>query len=166
VVRNKPLVVQASAPKEVAGALKLRANVSGGHTRKLLLYVDGKRVDHDTSAPFVFTWNSARVPNGRHALELRVTSRDGRVASTRLTVSVVNPAIASQAVTDGVWGVVTKGRVTRVDFAIDGQPAGSAAAAPFQLQLPALAPGDHSLTARATGPNGTVVEATIPFTAP
>jgi len=138
--------------------------VAGGKPRLVLLYVDGKRVDHDTRAPFVFTWNSARVPNGRHILELRVTASHGRTASTKLTVTVANPAIASQAVTDGIWGVVTKGHVDRVEFAIDGQPAGSVAAAPFQLQLPQLAPGEHSLTARAIGPNGTVAEATIHFT--
>ena len=165
VVRNARLVVRASAPKEVVGPLKLKAGVTGGKPRLVLLFVDGKRVDHDTSTPFVFTWNSARVPNGSHALELRVTAHDGRTASTKLTVNVANPAIASQAVTNGVWGVVTKGHVDRVDFLIDGQPAGSATAAPFQLQLPQLAPGEHSLTARAIGPNGVVVEATIPFTA-
>ena len=165
VVRNAPLVVRASAPKEIVGALKLRASVSGGKTRQARLYVDGKEVDHDTSYPFVFTWNSARVPNGRHTLELRVAAKHGRAASTKLTVTVANPAIASQAVTDGIWGVVTRGHVDRVEFAIDGQPAGSVAAAPFQLQLPQLSPGEHSLTARAVGPNGTVAGATIPFTA-
>jgi N-acetyl-anhydromuramyl-L-alanine amidase AmpD len=164
-VRNAPLVVRASAPKEVVGPVRLRAGVTGGKPRMVLLYVDGKRVDHDTSAPFVFTWNSARVPNGRHTLELRVAASHGRAASTELTVTVANPAIASQAVTDGIWSVVRRGRVDRVEFAIDGQPAGTAAAAPFQLQLPQLAPGEHSLTARAIGPNGTVAEATIPFTA-
>jgi N-acetyl-anhydromuramyl-L-alanine amidase AmpD len=164
VVRNAPLVVRASAPKEVVGTIKLRAGITGGSPRQVLLYVDGKEVDHDTSAPYVFTWNSARVPNGQHTLELRVTASHGRTASTKLTVNVVNPAIASQAVTNGVWGVVTKGRVDRVEFAIDGQPVGSAPAAPFQLQLPVLTPGEHSLTARAIGPNGVTVEATIPFT--
>jgi N-acetyl-anhydromuramyl-L-alanine amidase AmpD len=164
VVRNAPLVVRASAPDEVVGALKLRASVTGGSTRRVLLYVDGKRVDHDTSAPFVFAWNSGRVQNGRHVLELRVSSRDGRTATKKLTVTTANPAIASQAVTDGVWSVVTKGHVDRVEFVIDGQPAGRSDAAPFSLQLPELTPGDHSLTARAVGPNGTIVEATIPFT--
>ncbi|HEV8249631.1 MAG TPA: N-acetylmuramoyl-L-alanine amidase [Gaiellaceae bacterium] len=164
VVRNAPLVVRASAPKEVAGLLRLRARISGGKPRRILLYVDGKRVDHDTSQPFVFSWNSARVPNGRHVLELRATSRDGRIATTRLTVTVVNPAIASQAVTNGVWNVQTRGRVERVEFVVDGQLVGSAAAAPFAWQLGELPPGEHALTARVFGPNGSVVEATIPLT--
>jgi N-acetyl-anhydromuramyl-L-alanine amidase AmpD len=164
VVRNVPLVVRASAPSEVAGSLSLRARVSGGKPRQVLLYVDGKRVDHDTSGPFVFTWNSARVPNGRHVLELRVTSRDGRTATKRLTVTVANPVIAAQAVTAGVWSVQTRGRVERVEFIVDGQLVGAAAAAPFAWQLGELPPGDHALTARAIGPNGAIVEATIPFT--
>ena len=70
-------------PQEVVGPLKLRAGVTGGRPRLVLLYVDGKRVDHDTSSPFVFTWSSARVPNGRHTLELRVTARDGTMGAVR-----------------------------------------------------------------------------------
>jgi len=164
VVRNAPLVVRASAPSEVAGSLSLRARVSGGKPRQVLLYVDGKRVDHDTSGPFVFSWNSARVPNGRHVLDLRVTSRDGRTATKRLTVRVANPVIAAQAVTDGVWSVQTRGRVERVEFNVDGQLVGTAAAAPFAWQLGELPAGEHTLTARAIGPNGAIAEATIPFT--
>jgi N-acetyl-anhydromuramyl-L-alanine amidase AmpD len=164
VVRNVPLVVRASAPREVAGALSLRARVSGGQPRQVLLYVDGTRVDHDTSGPFVFTWNSTRVPNGTHALELRVTSRDGRTATKRLTVAVANPVILAQAVTDGVWNVQTRGRVERVEFFVDGQLRASAAAAPFSWPLEVLPPGEHALTARVYGPNGAVIEATIAFT--
>ena len=164
VVRNAPLVVQATAPKEIAGSLRLRARITGGKTRRVLLYVDGKRVDHDTSAPFVFFWNSVRVPNGRHVLELRVTSRDGRVATKRLTVAVANPVIEAQAVTAGVWNVQTRGRVERVEFLVDGQLVGSSAAAPFAWQLDGLPAGEHALTARAIGPRGAVVEATIPLT--
>jgi hypothetical protein len=164
VVRNVPLVVRASAPSEVAGSLSLLARVSGGKPRQVLLYVDGKRVDHDTSGPFVFSWNSARVSNGRHVLELRVTSRDGRTATKRLTVTVSNPVIAAQAVTDGVWSVQTRGRVERVEFIVDGQLVGSAAAAPFTWELGELPPGEHALTAGAIGLNGAIAEATISFT--
>jgi hypothetical protein len=164
VVRNAPLVVRASAPREVAGALALRARVSGGKPRQVLLYVDGKRVDHDRSSPFVFSWNSTRVPDGTHALELRVTSRDGRTATKRLTVTVVNPAIVTQSVTDGVWNVKTRGRVERVEFLVDGQAVGTAATAPYAWTLAELPPGEHMLTAQVHGPNGVVVEATIPLT--
>ena len=164
IVRNAPLVVRASAPSEVAGTLKLRARISGGKVRQVRLYVDGKRVDHDTSRPYVFAWNSARVPNGRHALELRVTSRDGRTATKRLTVDVANPQIASQAVVDGVWTVQTRGRVEKVELLVDGEQRTTLAAAPFSWPLEALPPGDHSLTARAIGPNGAVAEATIAIT--
>src|SRR5215211_4161452 len=131
IVRNVPLVVRATAPREVAGMLRLRARIDGGKPRQVLLYLDGARVDHDTSGPFVFSWNSLRVPNGKHVLELRVTSRDGRTARKRLTVTVVNPAIVSQAVTDGVWSVVTRGRVDHVEFFVDGVAVAKAANAPF-----------------------------------
>jgi hypothetical protein len=72
--------------------------------------------------------------------------------------------IAAQAVTAGIWNVQTRGRVQRVEFVVDGQLAGSSAAAPFAWQLGELPPGEHALTARVIGPNGTVVEATIAFT--
>jgi hypothetical protein len=164
VVRNRPLVVRASAPREVVGAVTLRTRVSGGLARTVLLYVDGKQVDHDTRAPFAFTWNSARVANGRHVLELRVTAGHGRTASKRLTVLVANPAIASQAVVDGLWTVETKGRVTKVELLVDGQPVTALTAAPFAWRLEGLAPGEHALTARAIGPNGYVAEATLAVT--
>ena len=161
VVRNRPLVVRASAPREVAGVLRLPAGVAGGKARKVLLLLDGKRIDHDTSRPFAFTWNSARVENGRHVLELRATDRFGRTASKQLAFSVVNPAIASQAVTDGVWSVQTTGRVERVELLVDGQPLTTLTAAPFSWRLEGLAPGEHTLTARAHGPNGSVAEGTF-----
>jgi len=164
VVRNVPLVVRASAPREVAGALQLRARVSGGKLRRALLYVDGKLVDHDTSGPFVFSWNSTKVPNGQHVIELRVTSRDSRTATKRLTVTVANPVIVTQAVTNGVWTVQTRGRAERIEFVVDGVVRAGSATAPFSWQLEPLPPGEHALTARVYGPNGAVVEATIPFT--
>ncbi len=164
VVRNVPLVVRASAPREVAGLLSLRTGVSGGKARKVLLFLDGKRIDHDTSRPFVFSWNSMRVPNGQHALELRVTARDGRTASKRLVVTVANPVVASQAVTEGIWTVQTRGRVERVDFLVDGVLRATVPAAPFAWRLEPLAPGEHTLTARASGPNGSVAEAAIKVT--
>jgi hypothetical protein len=161
VVRNRPLVVRASAPAEVAGLLRLQARVAGGKARKVLLFLDGKRIDHDTSRPFVFSWNSQRAANGRHVLELRATDRFGRAASKRLTVTVANPGIVSQAVTDGVWTVETKGRVEGVELLVDGQLATTLTQAPFAWRLEGLAPGEHTLTARAYGPSGSVAESSF-----
>lgn len=161
VVRNRPLVVRAVAPAEVAGLLRLPARVTGGKARKVLLLLDGRQIDHDTSRPFVFSWNSARAVNGRHVLELRASDRYGRIASKRLAVTVVNPAIASSAVTDGVWTVQTKGRVDRVELLVDGQLLTTLTVAPYSWRLEGLAPGEHTLTARAFGPNGTVAESSL-----
>jgi len=164
VVKNRPLVLRAAAPQEIAGLLSLPARVAGGKARKVLLFLDGKRIDHDTSRPFVFSWNSARAANGRHVLELRASDRYGRTASKRLAVTVVNPAIASQAVTDGVWSVQTKGRVERVELLVDGQLLTTLTAAPYAWPLEGLAPGEHALTARAFGPNGSLAESTFALT--
>ena len=161
VVRNRPYVLRASAPREAAGLVKLQASLTGGKTTQVLLFLDGKRIDHDRSRPYVFPWNSARVANGRHVLELRAIDRFGRTASKRLTVTVVNPAIASQSVVDGVWTLQTKGRVERVELLVDGQPVGTLTQAPYSWPVEGIAPGEHTLTARAYGPNGSVVEATF-----
>jgi N-acetyl-anhydromuramyl-L-alanine amidase AmpD len=163
-VKNRPLVLRASAPREVAGVLNLRATLTDGRARKVLLFLDGKRIDHDTSRPFAFSWNSLRAANGRHVLEVRATDRFGRTASKRLAFTVVNPAIVSQAVADGVWTVETGGRVERLELLVDGQPLTTLTAAPFAVPLEGLAPGEHTLTARAFGPNGSVAEASLALT--
>jgi hypothetical protein len=163
-VRNVPLVVRSSAPAEVTGVLGLPARVTGGKLRKALLFLDGKQIDHDTSRPFAFAWNSQRVPNGRHVLELRVTSRDGRTAVKQLVVAVANPVISSQAFVDGLWNVETKGRIQRVELLVDGELRATLTAKPFAWQPGELPAGEHTLTARAFGPNRTVVEATIAVT--
>jgi N-acetyl-anhydromuramyl-L-alanine amidase AmpD len=159
-VKNVPLVVRAVAPAEVVGPLPLTVRVTGGKARRVLLFVDGARVDHDTSRPFGFRWNSARTANGPHVLELRVTARDGRTASRRLRVLVANPGIDSQALVDGVWTVVTRGRVERVELLVDGELRTTLTAPPYAWR-PELPPGAHTLTARAIGPNGTLAEATF-----
>jgi N-acetyl-anhydromuramyl-L-alanine amidase AmpD len=163
-VKNRPLVVRASAPKEIAGLLRVQARIVGGKARKVLLFLDGKQIDHDTSRPYVFSWNSARAANGRHVLELRASDRWGRTASKRLAVTVVNPVIASQAVTEGVWTVQTKGRVERLELLVDGQLVTTLTGVPYAWPLEALTPGEHALTARAFGPNGAVAESTVALT--
>ncbi|MEX0673795.1 MAG: N-acetylmuramoyl-L-alanine amidase [Gaiellaceae bacterium] len=164
VVKNRPLVVRAVAPAEIAGLLRLQAGVTGGRARRVLLFLDGKRIDHDTTRPFVFSWNSARAANGRHVLELRASDRYGRTASKRLAVTVVNPGIALSAVTDGVWTVQTKGRVERVELLVDGQLRATLTAAPYAWWLEDLAPGEQTLTARVIGPNATIAESSFALT--
>jgi N-acetyl-anhydromuramyl-L-alanine amidase AmpD len=157
-VKNKPLVLRASVPREVAGVLELRAAVTDGRARRVLLFLDGKRIDHDTSRPFAFSWNSARAANGGHVLEVRATDRFGRTASKRLAFTVVNPVIVSQALTDGVWTVQTDGRVERLELLVDGEVRATLTEAPYSWLLD-LDPAGHALLTRAVGPNGAVAEA-------
>jgi N-acetyl-anhydromuramyl-L-alanine amidase AmpD len=159
-VRNVPLVVSAGVAREVTGVVRLRARVAGGRPRIVLLFVDGRRVDHDTSVPFAFGWDSRRFANGSHALELRVRSRDGRTASRKFQVLVANPVIVSQSIVDGQWRVETTGRVERVEFLVDGVVRATVTAAPFVWTWDAAAePGPHTLAARAIAPDGTFAEA-------
>jgi hypothetical protein len=84
-------------------------------------------------------------------------------------------AILGQSVTDGqeltglvVWRVDVRGKAERVEFLVDGVSRGSDVAAPFTLGLNADAeqPGAHRLTARAVGPSGKAVEATVSVSVP
>ena len=161
-VKNVPFAVTASVPGEVTGVVPVEAGVKGGRAKIVLLFLDGKRIDHDTSLPYAFAWDSQRAANGRHVLELRVTSRDGRTASRRLPVLVVNPRIAGQTVAGGVWSVVTKGRVAHVELLVDGVLHATVTSAPFAWPLD-LPPGDHTLTARAVAPDGTTAEDSLTF---
>lgn len=161
-VRNAPLAVAARAPREVTGVLPLRPRVTGGSPKVVRLLLDGRPVARAAQAPYAFAWDSTRTPNGRHVLELRVTSRDGRTASRRLPVRVVNPVVAEQAVVDGVWTVVTRGRVERVELLVGGELRATLTSAPYAwpLDLPA---GEHALTARAVAPDGTAAEDSLLF---
>lgn len=114
------------------------------------------------SLPFAFAWLSTRLPNGSHALEVRVRTRDGRTAAKKLSVIVANPVILTQAIADGQWRVETAGRVHRVEFLVAGVVRATVTSAPFVWAWdPAAEPGPHTLTARAIAPDGTSVEASI-----
>ena len=135
--------------EKVKGALHVRANVRGAHTRGIGLYVDGKIVSRDKRAPYGLWWNSKKVRDGKHVVTVAATATDGRVALRRVTIVVhnklvpkKNPApnpkpkpaplppapqitaqnLADAQTVDGVvdWRVHTIGAVARVQFAVDG----------------------------------------------
>ena len=136
--------------QKVSGTLRIRANVRGARTRGIGLYVDGKVISRDRTAPFTLRWNSRRVPDGRHRVTLAAVSLDGRVAKRRLPLVVSNrvrqrpkpkakppakpkprplPAarVVSQTVVDGStigglveWRAHTTGPIARLQFVVDG----------------------------------------------
>lgn len=167
-VRNAPFVLRiGKLPATVAGVVPVGATVTG-QTRRVLLYLDGKRIDHDRSRPYRFAWDSRRAADGAHVLTVVAEARDGRVERRSLRVSVANaPAIASSTLVDGAvvgglvdWRVETRGSVARVEFVVDGAVRATVAAAPyaFAWDTAAETPGPHTVVARAIAADGSAVE--------
>jgi N-acetyl-anhydromuramyl-L-alanine amidase AmpD len=163
-VRNHVFAVTTSRLEpwqKVHGALTVRANVFGAQTDGIGLYVDGKVVSRDRTAPYRLTWNTHKVGDGKHTLTVAAEAADGRVAKRKLVVLVTNrrpvvkpkpkpkpkplPApkpvpitVASQSLADGqtvqgtvAWQAQTTGPVARVEFLVDDGVRGSSTAAPW-----------------------------------
>ena len=79
--------------QKVSGLLRIRANVRGAKTTGIGLYVDGKVISRDRTAPFTLRWNSHRVADGRHRITLAAIALDGRVARRTLPLVVSNRAV-------------------------------------------------------------------------
>jgi hypothetical protein len=178
----------------VRGTVRLRARAWGAKARSVVLKVNGRVVARDARTPYAFRWNTRRVKDRKHVLELEARSVDGRVATRRLALVVRNRpvrpprpkpkpvppkapplAIVDQSVADGqevdglvVWRVFVQGRVERVEFSIDGTVRGTDVAAPYTLGWDTAleTPGPHVLAARAVGPNGKAVTARVTVTVP
>src|SRR5581483_3150294 len=132
----------------------------------------------DTSAPYLFKWDTRRTKDGLHTLALAGRARDGRIVRSRVLVDVVNktvqPAkIVSSSLVDGQtvsgtqhWLVATSGSVARVEFDVDGLPQVTQAKAPYAYDWNTTdeAAGTHQLTVRAYGIEGDVASQTITVT--
>ncbi len=168
------LAVSGVAPSQpVTGVVPVQALAEGAQTTRVALLLDGREIDHDTSRPFVFHWDTTRAKDGKHVLALRARARGGYVATASVRVVVANnaPAVSfvapveEQGVSGAVTvGVQTSGQVVRVDFLVDLQPVASVAGAPwsFTWDTSALSPGDHLLTARAVARDGSTASSSIP----
>ena len=149
--------------QRVHGWLRVAANVHGARTTGIGLYVDGRVVSRDRSAPFRLRWNSWHVHDGKHQVVLAARAVDGRVVRRHVAVVVQNhpkpkhrpkpkpapkpkptplppPQVTAQNVGDGstltgafVWRVHTTGPVLRVDLLVDGAVVGSATSEPWSF---------------------------------
>jgi N-acetyl-anhydromuramyl-L-alanine amidase AmpD len=178
-VKNEPFTLAQVAfkPKQVvSGVLPVRAIFTGTPVRVQLL-LDGKEIDHDTSAPYLFKWDTRRTKDGPHTIVLTGRAPDGRRVRSSVTVAVNNaavaPAIVASSIVDGQtvsdvqhWLVTVGGKVDRVEFSVDGVVRGTATAAPYAWDWDAAAetPGQHQLQLRAVGANGAVVQRTLTVT--
>jgi hypothetical protein len=180
-VRNEPFTLAPVGIKprqQVSGVLPVQAVFTGVPPSRVLLYLDGRLIDHDTSPPYVFRWDTRRTKDGPHTLTLAGRARDGRVVRSRVQVVVANgvvePAtIVASSLADGQtvsgsqhWLVETSGTVARVEFVVDAKLVHTATEAPYfyDWDTSLEAPGSHALTVRAVGADGAVVEQTLTVT--
>jgi N-acetyl-anhydromuramyl-L-alanine amidase AmpD len=180
-VRNETFTIAPVSLKpkqQVAGVVAVPALFTGGAPSRVLLYIDGRAIAHDTAAPFLFRWDTRRTQDGLHTLTLAVVARDHRVVRSRVQVVVVNrtaqPAkIVSDSIVDGQtvsgpqhWLVAASGSVTGVVFSVDGLPQLTLAQAPhaYDWDPSSYAPGTHQLTVQATGLAGDVTTQTLTVT--
>ena len=178
-VQNEPFTLAQVAfkPKQaVSGVQPVRAIFTGTPVR-VALKLDGREIDHDTSAPYLFRWDTRRVADGPHTLALVGRAPDGRIVRSAVTVVVnnaaVTPKIVASSIADGQtvadlqhWLVSVSGPVARVEFSVDGTVRGTAAAAPFAWDWDTTqeTPGAHHLTIRALTADGTAAQQDLSVT--
>jgi N-acetyl-anhydromuramyl-L-alanine amidase AmpD len=178
-VRNEPFTLQQVAfrPKQqVNGVIPIRAIFTGRPARVALL-LDGREIDHDTSAPYLFKWDTRRSKDGPHRIALVGRAPDGRVVRSSVLVVVDNAAVLPRIVASSLgngqivadvqhWLVQTSGKVASVEFDVDGAARSTATVAPYAWDWDTTAetPGPHQLTVKATGVDGTVVQQQLTVT--
>jgi hypothetical protein len=179
-VRNEPFTlapVNLKANQLVSGVVPVQAVFTGVAPARVLLYLDGRQIDHDTSAPYLFRWDTRRAPDGLHTVTLAGRARDGRIVRARVHVRVANGLLPAKVVADSLvdgqtvsgiqhWLVEASGSIARVDFVVDGVVRGTAAAAPYAYDWDTSgeAPGRHALVVRAVGQDGVVAEQSLTVT--
>jgi N-acetyl-anhydromuramyl-L-alanine amidase AmpD len=180
-VKNEPFAlapVGLKPKQKVVGVLPVQALFTGVPPARVLLYLDGKQIDHDTSPPYLFKWDTRRTKDGAHLLTLAGRARDGRIVRSRIPVAVANgsvlpPAVVADSLVDGQtvsglqhWLVGTSGTVAKAEFLVDGAVVGSVAKSPYawDWDTTAYAQGPHALTVRVTGAAGAVAEKTVTVT--
>jgi N-acetyl-anhydromuramyl-L-alanine amidase AmpD len=180
-VRNEPFTlapVNLKAKQQVTGVLPVQAVFTGLPPARVLLYLDGREIDHDTSPPYVFKWDTRRAKDGLHVLTLAGRARDGRIVRSRVQVTVANgvvqPAkLVSSSLVDGQtvsglqhWLVDASGSLTRVEFAVDGTVRAAVTTAPYAYDWDtgAESAGPHRLTVRAVGADGQAAEQSLTVT--
>jgi poly(hydroxyalkanoate) depolymerase family esterase len=77
----------------VSGTVDVTASASDAvGVKKVEFYVDGALADTDTTAPFVFTWNTAGVANGGHSLMAKAYDAANNIGTDNDTTVTVSNA--------------------------------------------------------------------------
>lgn len=157
--------------RPVAGILELRTKVA--FVRRVDFVLDGHLLARDATPPFAMRWNTNRVPNGRHLLELRAYGRGKKVAVSRIPFVVANHAlslgidgIVDHAFVDKLVhlrAAVRNGPARSVAFLVDGHVAARRTRRPFAFTWNGARAreGFHVLAFRAYAIDGRTARRTV-----
>jgi N-acetyl-anhydromuramyl-L-alanine amidase AmpD len=190
-VSNSPFTVASANLTNgatLAKTVRWEAVPAGAKADHIDFLLDGKLVNTEKDAPFLFqgngSWDTTKADNGPHTLTLRAVSVDGRIAESTLGVTVANVgptprpkpspiSIVMNGLYDGatVSGKVswtassTGGTPRRVEFWIDGRWRWSEESAPYVFNgdgntwdTAKEKAGRHQVSVRAIGPDGRLVD--------
>jgi hypothetical protein len=151
------------------GTMDVMPVTSGEPPVRIDLLVDGQLRASLTDEPFDLAWDTSLETPGRHVVTAHAVAADGRTADASVVVVVSNPpqpaTVAFTALLDGQtvsglvrWDATVTGRVSRIDFLVDGALVDTEFSAPFGFDwdTTAEAPGPHTLSVRAIRPDGKV----------
>lgn len=162
--------------QHVSGVVPVHAIFTGTPARVALL-LDGREIDHDTSAPYLFKWDTRRTTDGKHVIALVGRAPDGRLVRSAVSVVVDNadvaPEIVASSLADGQtvsdvqhWLVQTSGKIDHVELSVDGAVRASVPAAPYAWDWDTTqeTPGQHTLLIRAIDTDGAVAQQQLTVT--
>lgn len=182
-IDNVAPIVAITAP--VSGAVvsglitvSVQANDAISGVASVSLYVDGQLQATLTQPPFNFPLNTLLFASGSHTITARGVDNSGNQADASITVLFdhVPPAVSITSPAPGatVSGTITVmveasdsiSGVASVTFYINNQPYSTLNQPPFNftVDISGLAPGSHTLTARAIDRVGNQAEAGITIT--
>ena len=162
----------------VSGAVSVTASASDNvGVTKVEFYLNGVLQSTDTTAPYLFSWNTAALAAGSYTLSAKAYDAAGNVgASQNVSVTVVKdttaPSVAltspgnNATVSGAVPVTVSAGDdvgVTKVEFYQDGvlSSAGNLAPYSYNWNTSSVADGSHTLSAKAYDAAGNVGQSAI-----
>ncbi|MEQ9497781.1 MAG: PHB depolymerase family esterase [Deltaproteobacteria bacterium] len=182
-----PPTVNVTAPANGAmvssvATITVEATDDTGVTRVEIL-INGNLETTLNSAPYMYSWSLVGLANGAYTIEAIAYDAAGNNASdadttvtvtggvndtTAPTITLLTPA--NNAEVSGMVSLTANATddfgVARVDYEVDGAPAGTAMTAPYEVQWNAgsVAEGAHTILARATDAAGNTGESSVTVT--
>jgi cytochrome c peroxidase len=158
----------ASFVAPAAVSLTASATTTQGTIIKVEFFNGATLLGTSTAAPYGFSW--ANVAAGSYTLTAKATGSNGTTttsAAVTITVTAAAPVVTLTAPANGASFVApaavsltasattTQGTITKVEFFNGATLLGTSSAAPYGFSWANVAAGSYTLTAKATGSNGT-----------